>query len=92
LSEEAIAIVAKRREEKEKRRGANKEVIRQLNRDFQRQVRRDKEIFIKNAGMEVERTNKKAVTRDQCLKIKEMTGKLTGQDMEGCGLWVWTVE
>ena len=55
LSEEALHIVVKRREEKSK---AERERYKHLNAEFQRIARRDKKVFLSDQCKEIEENNR----------------------------------
>ena len=61
LSEEALQIAVKRREEKSK---GGKERYTHLNAEFQRIARRDKKAFLSDQCKEVEENNRMGKTRD----------------------------
>ena len=67
LSEEALQIVEKRREMKDK---GEKESYSHLNAEFQRISRRDKKAFLSNQRKEIEENNRMGKTRDLLKKIK----------------------
>ena len=71
LSEEALHIVVKRREEKRK---AEKERYKHLNAEFQRIARRDKKAFLSNQCEEIEENNRMGKTRDLFKKIGDTKG------------------
>ena len=66
LSEEALQIAEKRREEKGK---GEKEKYTHLIAEFQRIARRDKKAFLGNQCKEIEENNRKGKTRDLFKKI-----------------------
>ena len=70
LSEEALQIAVKRREEKSK--GA-KERYKHLNAEFQRIARRDK-AFLSDQCKEIEENNRMGKTRDLFKKIRDTKG------------------
>ena len=61
VSEEALQIAEKRREEKSKR---DKERYTQLNAEFQRKSRREKKVFLNEQCKEIEENNRMGKTRD----------------------------
>ena len=61
LSEEALQIAVKRREEKSKE---AKERYKHLNAEFQRIVKRDKKAFLSDQCKEIEENNRMGKTRD----------------------------
>ena len=61
LSEEALQIAVKRREEKNK---GEKERYKHLNAEFQTIARRDKKAFLSDQCKEIEENNKIGKTRD----------------------------
>ena len=61
LSEEALQIAVKRREEKGK---GEKERYTHLNGEFQRIARRDKKAFLSDQSKEIEENNRMGKTRD----------------------------
>ena len=61
LSEEALQIAEKRRDEKSK---GEKERYTHLNTEFQRIARRDKKAFLSNQCKEIEENNRMGMTRD----------------------------
>ena len=69
LSEEALQIAVKRREEKSIR---EKESY--LNAEFQRIARRDKKAFLSDQCKEIEENNKMGKTRDLFKKIRDTKG------------------
>ena len=71
LSEEALQIAVKRREEKSKR---EKERYAHLNAEFQRISRRDKKTFFSNQCKEIKENNKMGKTRDLFKKIRDTKG------------------
>ena len=68
LSEEALQIAEKRREEKSK---GEKERYKHLNAEFQRIARRDKKAFFSNQCKEIEENNRMGKTRDLFKKIRD---------------------
>ena len=70
LSEEALQIAVKRRENKSK---GKKERYSHLNADFQRIARRDK-VFLSNQCKEIEENNRMGKTRDLFKKIRDTKG------------------
>ena len=71
LSEEALQIAEKRREEKGK---IEKERYIHLNAEFQRTARRDKKAFLSDQCKEIEGNNRKGNTRDLFKKIRDTKG------------------
>ena len=67
LSEGALQIAVKRREEKDK---GEKERCKHLNSEFQRITRRDKKAFLSNQCKEIEENNRMGKTRDLFKKIR----------------------
>ena len=68
LSEEALQIAVKRREEKSKE---EKERYSHLNAEFQRIARRDKKAFLSDQCKEIEENNRMEKTRDLFKKIRD---------------------
>ena len=68
LSEEALQIAEKRREEKGK---GEKERYTHLNAEFQRTARRDKKAFFSGQCKEIEENNRMGKTRDLFRKIRD---------------------
>ena len=71
LSEEALQIAVKRREEKSK---GEKERYTHLNAEFQRIARRDKKAFLSDQWQEIEENNRMGKTRDRFKKIRDTKG------------------
>ena len=71
LSEEALQIAEKRREEKGK---GEKERYTHLNAEFQRIARRDKKAFLSDQCKEIEENNRMGKTGDLFKKIKDTKG------------------
>ena len=71
LSEEALQIAEKRREEKGK---GEKERYTHLNAEFQRIVRRDKKAFPSDQCKEIEENNRMGNSRDLFKKIRDTKG------------------
>ena len=71
LSEEALQIAMKRREEKRK---GEKERYKHLNAKFQRIARRDKKAFLSDQCKEIEENNRMRKTRDLFKKIRDTKG------------------
>ena len=71
LSEEALWIAVKRREEKS---NGEKEGYTHLNTEFQRIARRDKKVFLSDQCKEIEENNRKGKTRDLFKKIRYTKG------------------
>ena len=71
LSEEALQIAVKRREEKSK---GEKESYTHLNAEFQRIVRKNKKAFLSDRCKEIEENNRMGKTRDLFKKIRDTKG------------------
>ena len=71
MSEEALEIAEKRREEKGK---GEKERYTHLNAEFQRTARRDKKAFLSDQCKEIEENNRMGKTRDCFKKIRDTKG------------------
>ena len=71
MSEEALQIAEKRREDKGK---GKKERYTHLNAEFQRVAMRDKKAFLKNQCKEIEENNRMGKTRDLFKKIRDTKG------------------
>ena len=71
LSEEALQIAVKRREEKSR---GEKEKYKHLNAEFQRIARRDKKAFLSDQCKEIEEKNRMGKTRDLYKKIRDTKG------------------
>ena len=71
LSEEALQIAEKRKDEKGK---GKKERYTHLNAEFQRIARRDKKAFLSDQCNEIEENNRMGKTRDLFRKIKDTKG------------------
>ena len=71
MSEEALKIVEKRIEVKDK---GEKERCTHLNAEFQRIARGDKKAFFSNQCKEIEENNKRGKTRDLFKKIRDTKG------------------
>ena len=71
LSEEALQIAEKRREDSSK---GGKERYTHLNAEFQRIARRDKKAFLRNQCKEIEENNRMGKTRDHFKKIRDNKG------------------
>ena len=71
LSEEALQIAVKRREEKNK---GEKERYTHLNAEFQRIARRDKKAFLSDQCKEIEENNRMGKTRDLFKKSRDTNG------------------
>ena len=71
LSEEALQIAVKRKEEKSK---GEKERYKHLNAEFQRIARRDKKVFFSDQCKEIEENNRMGKTRDLFKKIRDTKG------------------
>ena len=72
LSEEALQIAVKRREEKSK---GEKERYSHLSAKFQRIARRDKKGFLSDQCKEIEEKNRLGKTRDLFKKIRDTKGR-----------------
>ena len=68
LSEEALQIAVKRREEKSK---GEKERYKHLNAEFQRIAQRDKKAFLSDQCKDIEENNRMGKTRDLFKKIRD---------------------
>ena len=71
LSEEALQIAVKRREEKGK---GEKETYTHLNAEFQKIARRDKKAFLSDQCKETEENNRMEKTRNLFKKIRDTKG------------------
>ena len=71
LSEQALQIAEKRREDKDK---GEKERYTHLNAEFQRKARRDKKAFLSDQCKEIEENNIMGKTRDLFKKIRDTKG------------------
>ena len=71
MSEEALQIAMKRREEKSK---GEKERYKHLNAEFQRIARREKKAFLGDQCKEIEESNTMGKTRDLFKKIRDTKG------------------
>ena len=71
LSEEALQIAEKRRDDKGKE---EKERYKHLNAEFQRIARRDKKAFPRDQCKEIEENNRTGKTRDLFKKIRDTKG------------------
>ena len=71
LSEKALQIAVKRREERGK---GEKERYTHLNAEFQRIARRDKKAFLSDQYKEIEENNRMGKTRDVFKKIRDIKG------------------
>ena len=71
LSEEALLIAVKRREEKSQ---GEKERYKHLNAEFQRIARRDKKAFFSDQCKEMEENNRMGKTRDLFKKVRDTKG------------------
>ena len=71
LSEEALQIAVKRREEKSK---GEKESYTYLNAEFQRLARRDKKAFLSDQHKQIGENNRMGKTRDLLKKIRDTKG------------------
>ena len=71
LSEEALQIVVKRREVKDK---GEKERYAQLKAEFRRLAREDKTAFLSDQCKEIEENNRMGKTRDLFKKIRDIKG------------------
>ena len=77
LSEEALQIAVKSREEKRK---GEKGRYSHLNAEFQRIARRDKKAFLSDQCKEIEEKNRMGKTRDLFKKIKRYQGNISCKD------------
>ena len=71
LSEKALQIAEKRREDKGK---GEKEIYTHLNAEFQRIARRYKKVFLSDQCKEIEENNRMGKTRDLLQKIRNTKG------------------
>ena len=71
MSEEALQIVEKRREAKDK---GEKEKYTPVNAEFQRIARRNKKGFLSEQRKEIQEKNRIGKTRDLCKKIRDTKG------------------
>ena len=71
MSEEALQIAVKRKQEKSKEK---KERYKHLNAEFQKISRRDKKAFLNNQCKEIEENNRMGKTRDLSKKIRDTKG------------------
>ena len=71
MSEEALQIAVKRREEKGK---GEKDRYTHLNAEFQRTARRDKKDFLSDQCKEIEENNRMGKTRDLLKEIRDTKG------------------
>ena len=71
MSEEALQIAGKRREEKGK---GKKERYIHLNAEFKRIARRDNKVFLSDQCKEIEENNRMGKTRDLFKKIRDTKG------------------
>ena len=71
LSEEALQIAVKRREDKSK---GEKERYTHLNAQFQRITRRDKKAYLSDQCKEIEENNRMGKTRDLFKKLRDTKG------------------
>ena len=69
MSEEALQIAVKRKQEKSKEK---KERYKHLNAEFQKISRRDKKAFLNNQCKEIEENNRMGKTRDLFKKIRDI--------------------
>ena len=88
MSEEALQIAVKRREEKNK---GEKERYSHFNAEFQRIARRDKKAFFGDQCKEIEENNRMGKTRDLFKKIRDTKGTFhvkmgSIKDRNGMGL------
>ena len=67
MSEEALPIVKKRKDMKDK---GKKERYIHLNAEFQRKARRDKKAFFSDQGKEIEENNRMRMTRGLLKKLE----------------------
>ena len=87
LSEEALQIAVKRREEKGK---GEKERYTHLNTEFQRILRRDKKVFLSDQCKEIEENNRMGKTRDFFKKIRDIKGIFHAKMCSIKDKMVWT--
>ena len=73
MSQEALQIAEKSREEKGK---GEKERYTHLNGELQRIARRDKKAFLSDQSKEIEKNNRMGKTRDLFKKIRDTKGTL----------------
>ena len=86
LSEEALQIAQKRREDKGK---GEKEGYTHLNAEFQRTARRDKKAFLSDQCKEIEENSRMGNTRDLFKKIRDTKGTFLakmGTIKDRCGM------
>ena len=88
LSEEALQIAVKRREEKSKE---EKERYKHLNAEFQRIARRDKKAFFSHQCKEIEENNRVGKTRDLFKKIRDTKGTFHAKMVCAQIYQVWTL-
>ena len=86
LSEEALQILANRREAKGK---GEKERYTHMNAEFQRTARRDKKDFLRDQCKEIEENNRMGKTRDLYNKIRYTKGTFHAK-MGSIKYMVWT--
>ena len=77
MSEEALQIAEKRREQKSK---GEKERYFHLNAEFQRIARREKKAFLSDQCKELEENNRMGNTSDLFKKIRKIQGKISCKD------------
>ena len=87
LSEEALQIAVKRREEKGK---GEKERCKPLNASFQRITRRDKKAFRSEQCKEIEENNRVEKTRDLVKKMRDTKGSFQANMASIKTETVWT--
>ena len=87
LSEEALQIAVKRREEKSE---GEKERYSHLNAELQRIARRDKKAFLSDQCKEIEENNTMGKTRDLYKKIRDTKGTFHAKMSSVNDEMVWT--
>ena len=87
LSEEALQIAVKRREEKSK---GEKKRYKHLNAEFQRIARRDKKAFLNDQCKETKENNRMGKTRDLFKKITDTKGTFHAKMGSIKDRMVWT--
>ena len=87
LSEEALQIAEKRREDKGK---GKKERYTHLSAEFQRRARRDKKAFLSDQCKEIEENNRIGKTRDLFKKIEDTKGTFHAKWAQYRTEMVWT--
>ena len=76
LSEEALQIAKKRREDKGK---GEKKRYAHLNEEFQRRARSDRKAFLSDQCKEIEENNRKGKTRDLFNRIRDNKGRFNAK-------------